>query len=89
MSDVLLKNGKWIRAVLLPLLTPKKTQCYSIQSTYDDSNLGVIQWYSPWRGYAFYPNDNCVFESNCLETISEWIKTLNQAHRQKKQEIKP
>lgn len=85
MNDALLKDGKYIRAVLLPALPNIKTQHYNVRSTFDESNLGVIQWYSPWRGYAFYPNSNCVFEVNCLGTICEWIKALNQAHRQQKQ----
>ena len=79
-----LKNGKYIRAVERPLAPGKITAQYAVESTYDTSYLGEIKWYGPWRGYAFYPYIDCVFEPKCLNTICEWIAELNQAHREAK-----
>ena len=84
MTSTILTDGKWIRATLLPQVPGKKTQRYSIESTYDTSYLGLIKWYAPWRGYAFYPWNDCVFETNCLETICGWIKALNEVQRRRK-----
>jgi hypothetical protein len=82
----LLKDGKYIRAIELPRFPGRTTLRYKVESHYDGSQLGEIAWYGAWRGYAFFPNDSCIFESKCLGTICEWIDALNQAHKQQKGE---
>jgi hypothetical protein len=77
-----LPNGKWISAELVVPKQQRKTLCYNVISSDCPDPIGVISWYGPWRGYAFFPCANTVYEPNCLGTISGWIKILNQHHRQ-------
>lgn len=80
-----LPNGKWITAKQVTPKPPRKTLCYAVMpsdGSFPTDAIGMIAWYSPWRGYAFFPHFETVFEPDCLGTISGWIETLNQHHRQ-------
>ena len=55
--------------------------------------LGDISWYGPWRQYCFTPVDDAgplVFNSECLDLITDFLKDINIEHRknwnQKKEE---
>jgi hypothetical protein len=75
--DIILQKGKYVEAVLQHQNPGKKTFCYQVRSILYGYNLGQIKWYSPWRCYAFFPNNDCIFEPVCLTTICGWIEKLN------------
>ncbi len=39
----------------------------------NDAYLGNIKWYAPWRRYTFFPENNTLFDSNCLNEITSFI----------------
>lgn len=82
MTEPVLMPGKWISLRQLYPLKPRKTKVYAIHPKDGSDPIGTIEWYSPWRGYAFFPLPSTVFEPDCLGTIIGWLKTLNQHHRQ-------
>jgi len=54
-----------------------KTVRVAVESKKTGHRLGIIMWYGPWRQYAFFPNIDTTFNSECLNDISEYIKELN------------
>lgn len=74
--------GKWIDIVKIH--DTGKTQVFSILPKGDPESLieiGQIKWYPAWRKYAFFPEPNCVFESQCLTDIINFINELMQHRR--------
>lgn len=56
--------------------TSGKTKRYAIFSLSNRSQLGEIKWWGPWRQYCFFPADDTVFNSGCMEDIQAAIKLL-------------
>ena len=44
--------------------------------------LGSIQWYGAWRQYVIFTNE-CTFNNNCLDDISQFLTRLNNEQRGK------
>ena len=53
-----------------------KTGVYLISSIKTDTILGRVYWYNSWRRYAFFPEENSVFDSSCLGEIKVFIDSL-------------
>jgi hypothetical protein len=52
------------------------TKKYEVVSKLHGDLLGVISWYSRWRQYAFYPESNTLFNTDCLTTIKNFLTLL-------------
>ncbi|NLM85557.1 MAG: hypothetical protein GX171_02560 [Clostridiales bacterium] len=70
MTEPVLMPGKWITL----------RQC--IRSSHARQKSMPFTPRTSWRGFAFFPRDNTVYEAECLKTITGWIQTLNQSHRE-------
>lgn len=55
----------------------RKTPIYIIKNINNDFQLGVIKWWGAWRQYCFFPEGNTVFNVECLNDITDYIKDLN------------
>lgn len=64
----------WIK--FEPQPTSTKTAVVRVVSKSQDSVLGTIRWYGPWRQYVFYPAAACLFSRGCLEDVNEAIRDL-------------
>lgn len=42
-----------------------KTKVYSVKSVNGHVSLGIVSWFGKWRRYAFFPEENTIFDSNC------------------------
>lgn len=51
-----------------------KTNVWSVQSRSSGGGLGVIQWYAPWRQYCFFPYQDTLYNTGCMDDISDFIK---------------
>jgi hypothetical protein len=61
--------------LLFQELTPNpKTKRFMVVSRFDDSDLGIIEWYGRWRCYCFTPIEGRVWSWECLKELSEFIK---------------
>ena len=59
----------------------RKTLRYEVVNT-SDIPLGEIKWQTGWRRYAFYPANDCLFDSDCLKEITNFIKrSVKPIHR--------
>jgi len=46
--------------------------------------LGEVKWFGRWRGYAFFPLRDTIYEHRCLRDIADFVETQTKAHRAKK-----
>lgn len=60
----------------------RKTKIFKVRSKLHGSYLGGIQWYGRWRQYAFFPAEETVFNSGCLDDILQFIRKLMEERRQ-------
>ena len=71
---------KWINIVEVP--NPgRKTKKFEIHSKEDDSSIGIIKWYGPWRKYCFFPLSETVYEQVCLRDIAQFIEEETRRYR--------
>lgn len=58
-----------------------KTKVWNVIAKQDGVVLGFVAWFARWRGYAFFPNGNMVFEKTCLRDIAGFVEYQNAQHR--------
>jgi hypothetical protein len=56
--------------------TPAKraTGVWHVKAIGDGTFLGCVKWFGRWRRYAFFPAVTTVFEDECMDYISGFIK---------------
>jgi len=62
-----------------------KTKVWNILSKSSGDLLGIVKWYGPWRQYVFFPQDETIYSSGCMDFIVQFMKSANteQKHRKK------
>jgi hypothetical protein len=60
-----------------------KTKVWVVVNKKSHSIIGEISWYSAWRQYTFFPFVDTVWNCDCLDTISEFLKEKNREHKSK------
>ena len=65
-------GGKWVEFVFPPGQNPK-TSIWHVVAKEGGMVLGEIRWWGRWRGYAFFPRPNTLYESTCLSDIAGFI----------------
>lgn len=61
-----------------------KTKIYWIFADEQDYLLlGVVKWYSRWRKYCFYSEDNIVWDTTCLNHLVKFINDLNKQYKER------
>jgi hypothetical protein len=78
-------EGKWIKFVIVG--KKPKTMVWNVIAKQDATVLGYIAWFARWRGYAFFPEPNLVFEKTCLSDIAGFIAYQNTEHRKRRNSI--
>ena len=70
-------NTKWLIFDKLkePKKNKKKTETWGVISI-KGNLLGYIKWYSGWRCYAFFPVEETIFNTECLQEIALFIYRL-------------
>ena len=58
-----------------------KTKIVGVWAKKNGGRLGLIKWYGPWRQYAFYPEDETLFNTGCLKEIQAHIKKMMEGRR--------
>jgi hypothetical protein len=52
----------------------KKTCTWNVYSKVDGFFLGKIKWFSSWRQYCFFPNDNTLWNAECVEDVAKFMR---------------
>lgn len=73
--------SKWIDILPGAQLPGRKTKNWLVAEKNGGSRLGFIQWYSPWRQYAFFPETGTLYERQCLRDIATFLDEQTTAHR--------
>lgn len=61
----------------------RKTYIFDV---YNESMcLGQVKWFARWRKYTFFPLENTVYDSRCLEEITRFMNELMGARVGKKE----
>lgn len=58
-----------------------KTEVYGIFSLSDNSLLGKVYWYAPWRQYILDPWRDTIWNRNCLGEVRKFIDELMDARK--------
>lgn len=62
----------------------KKTKVYAVISKKHNYELGIIKWYANWRQYSFFPGNDTIFNSECLNDIKIFLLELKQERKEAK-----
>lgn len=54
----------------------KKTNIYDVCNKKTGLPLGAVQWHPAWRQYCYYPMEETVLNTDCMQYIIEFIKKL-------------
>jgi len=54
----------------------KKTTVFNIKKKDTLFSLGKIKWFGAWRKYCFFPEEEVVFDVDCLKTIILFIEKI-------------
>ena len=65
-----------------------KTSRWRLRSKIGEAFLGEVQWYSPWRRYAFFPHRDTLFDANCLWDIADFVAKETARRKEKRAEEK-
>lgn len=58
-----------------------KTSRWTVVNKDTGEYIGMVKWYGRWRGYAFFPKQETIYEQRCLRDIAEFIEQQNIAHK--------
>lgn len=56
------------------------TRVWIVTST-SGSELGTIRWHGAWRQYTFWPAQATIFNPDCLDEISTFVRERTSIHR--------
>ena len=65
-----------------------KTKVYTVISKKHSYELGTIKWYANWRQYSFFPSNDTIFNSECLNDIKIFLMKLKQDRKEEKEQEK-
>lgn len=51
-----------------------KTARFAVRNIKSQSIVGYVKWYNGWRQYCFFPEPDCIFSSECLNDIINFIQ---------------
>jgi len=59
----------------------RKTMVWEVVSQSGGFVLGHIKWHGAWRQYCFFPSAETLFNTDCLDAITDRIATCNRWQR--------
>ena len=75
MSEPIKTNYKYLHFVKTE--DKPKTSVWSCK-TRDDTELGIVKWFSSWRQYCYFPICQAVYSAGCLDDISSFMRQLHE-----------
>lgn len=77
-------QGKWVYSKYVGQSKSGKTEIWVMVAVADDTPLGQVYWYASWRQYAFYPAEHTLWNADCLDEVSGFVRSLTVEHRAKR-----
>lgn len=75
-----IETESYIRIIEAGKSKSGKTNIWNVLTADRTKMLGIIAWFGQWRMYTFYPEPKTIFESQCLEEISEFTANATRQH---------
>lgn len=72
-------DSKYLKFMLIE--EKPKTKVYAIINKKHNFQIGIIKWYARWRQYCFYPDNETIWNSDCLNTIRVFLRSLMIKHK--------
>ena len=72
-------ENKYIKIVETPHIG--KTKGFDVWNKTGNYIIAQIYWYSNWRQYCVHSIDDMIYNSTCLELITEFLREINIEHR--------
>jgi len=69
---VMMAESKWIFFELI--CKGGRTSSWYVIARKNEAVLGEIKWFGKWRQYAFFPVIGTVYNPDCMDHISEFIR---------------
>jgi len=76
MNDIGESTYRYIQFVKQERQPKKITDNYSCQTRAGGVEIGVVEWYRPWRQYCYFPTISAVYSKGCLCDIADFIGKL-------------
>ena len=73
------RETEWLR--FEPAQPKAKTSVWLVLTKDTRVELGRIQWFAPWRCYAFFAEFGTVFEKTCLRDLAKFCEQLTDQQR--------
>lgn len=71
-------EGRFIRFERVPM---GKTDVWNVVTKRGSDILGYVEWYAPWRKYAFNPGGYTGYEEVCLREIADFCEARTKEHK--------
>lgn len=68
---------KYFYFELMTALGSDKKQSWFCISKGGRFPLGVVKWFSDWKQFCFFPEEETVFSVGCLNDVIDFINQLN------------
>jgi len=75
-QEFITEEAKWVNFIEQQRKVGAVTDIFSVVNKENGSQLGTVKWFGRWRKYAFFPNNDCVFECDCMLDIAAFLKKL-------------
>jgi len=56
------------------------TKIWMVKNSNSNFTVGRVKWQATWRKYIFEPAPNCIFDTNCLSEIVQFVESRMEAH---------
>lgn len=77
-----MSEPRWIRFTQMSGLGPGRY--WRVVAKDGNLELGVVDWYAPWRKYCFTPRQECdlLFEERCLRDIADFVEARTRERKE-------
>lgn len=84
MEPPVIQESKWVHMTKIRSTESGKTVIYQVRTKTEPSILlGEIRWCINFKCYSFYPEQNTIFHTPCLNDINYFIEALMLLHNGK------
>ena len=71
--------GEYLTATFVRPSPSGKTDIWAIRSVSSSEVLGEIKWFGRWRQYVFFPVDGTIWNPDCLDAVSTFVRGRTKA----------
>ncbi len=66
-----------------------KTKVWIVEASSSDTKLGIVKWHCAWRRYAFFPEEETLYEQACLRDIATFLELETEGRKAERELEQP